>query len=141
MVAAGTAGADVLIILSRLRNTVHASGLRALAIGTAGRREGTLAGLPRADGAQVLEAADRQGGRDTWGLMDQIEGRLHFDPGVLLDQLLPRTIDVLNKLMAATPVEQLPRVHLKPEDQVPPSSRDAAFGELERQSVRWQLGM
>ncbi len=60
VVTAGTAEADTLIILSRLRNTVHEVGLPALAIGFPGRREGTLVGLPRADRDRILEAADRR---------------------------------------------------------------------------------
>jgi len=97
--------------------------------------------LPRSDGAQILEAADHLGGRDSWGFVDLIEDRLHFEPGILLDQLLPRMIDVLNELMEATPVQRLPRVSLKPGNQVPPGSWDAAFSEHERQSIRWQLGI
>ena len=141
VVAAGAAGADTLIILSRLRNTVHEAGLLALAIGFPGRREGTLVGLPRADSDRILEAADRQGGRDAWGLQELLPGRLHADPGVLLDRLLPQVIGLLNELMTATPVERLSGVSLEPEDRVPPRGRGEAFGERERHSIRWQLGL
>lgn len=140
-VAADTPGSDIVTILSRLRNTVHAAGLQALAIGPRGHREGTLAGLTCREGNQVLDAADRQGGRGVWGLQNLVEGRLHFDPGVLLEQLLPRVIGVMNKIMAATPVEQLARVSLKADDSLPPGDQDPAFGKQERQSIRWQLGM
>ncbi len=141
VVTAGTAGADTLIILSRLRNTVHEVGLPALAIGFPGRREETLVGLPRADRDRILEAADRRGGRDVWGLQELLPGRLHADPGVLLDRLLPLVIELLNELMTATPVEQLSGVSLKPEDRVPPRGWGEAFGERERHSIRWQLGL
>src|ERR1700752_1056774 len=66
VVADGTAGADIMTIASTLRNTVHEAGLPALAIGLPGRRAGTLAGLPRADGDRILAAADRRGGREAW---------------------------------------------------------------------------
>ena len=108
VVAAGTAGADTLTILSRLRNTVHEAGLPALAVGLPGRREGTLVGLPRADSERILEAADRHGGREAWGLQELLLGRLHAEPGVLLERLLPPVIELLNELMTATPVEELP---------------------------------
>jgi hypothetical protein len=65
VVTAGTPGADTLTILRPLGNTVHEAGLPALAIlALPGHREGTLAGLPRADSDQILEAADRRGGRE-----------------------------------------------------------------------------
>jgi hypothetical protein len=141
VVAVGTAGADTLTILSRLRNTVHEAGLPALAIGFPGRREGTLVGLPRADSDRILEAADRRGGRDAWGLQELLPGRLHADPGVLLDRLLPQVIELLNELMTATPVGQLSGVSLKPEDRVPLRGLGGAFSERERHSIRWQLGL
>jgi hypothetical protein len=141
VVAVGTAGADTLTILSLLRNTVHEAGLPALAIGFPGRREGTLAGLPRAHSDRILEAADRRGGRDAWGLQEIVPGRLHADPGFLLDRLLPRVIELLNELMTATPVGQLSGVLLKPGDSVPPRGLGEAFGEPERRSILWQLGL
>lgn len=141
VVTAGTAAADIMTILSKLRNTVHEAGLPALAIGFPGRRDGTLVGLPRADTNRILAAADRRGGRDSWGLQELLPGRLHADPGVLLDRLLPLVIELLNELMTATPVEQLSGVSLKPEDQVPPRGTGEAFGERERHSIRWQLGL
>jgi hypothetical protein len=62
-------------------------------------------------------------------------------PGILLDRLLPLVIDLLNELMTATPVERLSGVSLQPRDLVPPRGRGEAFGECERQSIRWQLGL
>src|ERR1019366_1516900 len=67
----------------------------------------TLAGLPGTDGARILAAADRNGGRAEWGLRELIPGRLHAEPAVLLERLLPAIIKLLNELMAATPVEDL----------------------------------
>lgn len=141
VVTTGTAGHDTLTILRLLRNTVHAAGLQALAVGPPGRREETLIGLPSADASRVLAAADRQGGRDTWGLRELLPGRLHADPGVLLERLLPETIELLNSLMAATPVEQLAGVSLQPADLLPPAGPNQPFGERERRSIRWQLGL
>jgi hypothetical protein len=98
-------------------------------------------GLPRADSDRILKAADRHGGRDAWGLQELLPGRLHADSGVLLDRLLPQVIELLNELMTATPVEQLSGVSLKPEDRMPPHGRGEVFGERERHSIRWQLGL
>ena len=141
IVAPETPGADALTILRLLRNTVHDTGLPALAIGLPGRREGTLAGLPSAARDQILEAADRQGGRQGWGLREPLPGRLHADPYLLLERLLPAVIELLNDLMAATPVEKLSGISLKPEHSAPPGGKFNKFGERERQSIRWQLGL
>jgi hypothetical protein len=67
--------------------------------------------------------------------------RLHVEPGILLDRLLPLVIDLLNELMTATPVERLSGVSLRPRDLVPPRGRGEACGDCERQSIRWQLGL
>jgi len=93
-----------------------------------------------ADRARILAAADRNGGRAEWGLRELIPGRLHAGPAVLLERLLPAIIKLLNELMAATPVEDLSGVALKPERHAPPQDRNSPFGERERLSIRWQLG-
>ena len=137
-VAASIPGHDALTILRLLRNSVHETGLTAMGIGLPGLREGTLIGLPSADRERILAAADRLGGRTEWGLRELIPGRLHAEPDLLLERLLPAVIELLNELMATTPVENLSGVSLTPEKHSPP--RDSPFGERERSSVRWQLG-
>jgi hypothetical protein len=141
VVAAKTPGRDALTILRLLRNTVHAAGLPALAVGGPGQRQETLVGLPSTDASRILAAADRQGGHEAWGLRELLPERLHADPGVLLERLLPAVIELLNSLMAATPVEQLSGVSLQPEDLFPPPGQNQAFGKRERLSIRWQLGL
>jgi hypothetical protein len=141
IVAIGTAGFDTVEILRLLRNTVHGSGLRALAVGGSGCPEETFVGLPRADSTKILAAADRQGGRAAWGLREIRPNEFHADPGVLLERLVPAVIDLLNDLMARTPVETLPGVTLKPEDAAPPADNYQPFAERTRQSIRWQLGL
>ena len=111
-----------------------------MAIGLPGRSEGTLAGLPREDNERILAAVDRCGGRDNWGLRELLPGRLHADPGALVERLLPQVVDLLNELMTATPVEQLSGVSLRPADLVPPRGGEG-YDERERHSIRWQLGL
>lgn len=123
----GTSGADTLTILRLLRNTVHEAGLPALAVGPPGRRQSTLAGLPRAASQQILEAADRRGGREAWGLQELLPGRLHAEPGILLERIVPAAMALLNDLMTSTPVEELSGVSLQPEDLESPRSMSDAF--------------
>jgi hypothetical protein len=141
VVGPGTIGLDTLTILRLLRNTVHAAGLKALAVSHGGAREETLVGLPRADRAEILAAADRRGGREAWGLREVLPGELHADPGLLLERLLPAVSQLLNELMTATPVERLGGVALKPDDFLPPAGDHQPFAARERQSIRWQLGL
>jgi hypothetical protein len=91
--------------------------------------------------ARILAAVDRRGGRAAWGLRELLPDRMHADPSVLLERLLPAVLELLNELMAATPVETLAHVSLKPEDLLPPAGLDQSFGERERHSIRWQLGL
>jgi hypothetical protein len=138
----GTAGLDTLTVVRLLRNTVHGAGLKALAVGRSARTDQqTLIGLPRADRAEILDVAERRGGRESWGLREVVPGELHADPRALLERLLPDVIALLNDLMAATPVESLAGVTLKPSDLGPPAGAHEAFAEYRRRSIRWQLGL
>ena len=90
----------------------------------------------------MLAAFAALGGDEAWGVEELIAGRMHADPGILLEQLLPRVLDMLNKIMDETPVEQLSGVSLEPEDSEPPvEGHSEPFHELNRQSIRWQLGL
>ena len=62
-----------------------------------------------------------------------------IDFRMLLERLLPSVTGLLNELMTATPVERLSGVSLRPQDLAPP--RGDGFGERERLSIRWQLGL
>jgi hypothetical protein len=141
VVAATSEGADTLTILRSLRNSIHGEGLTALAVGGGIGRDETLVALPRADAERILEAIDRlSGDRSTWGVSERLPGRIHADPALLLERLLPHVIKLLNDLMRETPVEHLvpAGVELRP---TPPEHADSPFRELYRQSIRWQLGL
>lgn len=141
LVANGSVGHNTLTILTRLRNSVHGETLAALAVRGPGRHHDTLVGLPRDAIIEVLDAIKNLGGEKVWGVTERISGRLHADPGVLLEQLFPQVIDLLNSLMARTPIERLPNVNLTPENLLPPADPDSPFSERNRQSIRRQLGL
>jgi len=42
-----------------------------------------------------------------FGVRELLPDRIHADPGVLLDAIFARTLDLLNELMRLTPVERL----------------------------------
>lgn len=82
------------------------------------------------------------GGLANWGVEELIPGHLHFDPGVLLEELFPRVLAMLNDIMVQTPVERLAHVTLPSTDLNPTVWRDSeTFDEQFRQSIRWQLGL
>ena len=48
-----------------------------------------------------------------WGLRELLPARLHAEPGVPLQRLLPAVIELLNELMTGTPAGTLSGVSLK----------------------------
>jgi hypothetical protein len=130
-----------LTILRLLRNAIHGEALQPLAVGVGRPRERTLVTLPHADTARIAAAIDALGDNTQWGVESIIPGRLHFDPGLLVEQLIPRVLALLNGVMKATPVEQLGHVSLDVTDSLPPHDRFDTLGEMNRQSIRWELGL
>jgi hypothetical protein len=140
VVADGTPGGHTLTILNALRNSIHGVALDALAVGSmTGQREDTLVGLPYGEADDVVAAMDGLGGREAFGVHELLPGRIHADPGVLLDALFAMTLELLNELMRLTPVEHLDGVSLSPEHEHPPT--DSPFDERSGRSIRWQLGL
>ena len=119
--AASTDETHTLTILRLLRNSIHGEALPPLAVGQGGRRDRTLVGLPASEQAELLAAFTALGGKAEFGVEEVIPGRIHADPGVLLEQLLPRVLRMLNKIMDATPVEQFLGVSLQSSDLEPPT--------------------
>jgi len=139
---AATDELHALTILRLLRNAIHGEALPALAVGQGRRRDRTLVGLPASQQTELLAAFAALGDDAAWGVEELIPGRMHADPGILLEQLLPRVLLMLNKIMDATPVEQLSGVSLESSHLQPPvGAHSEPFRELNRQSIRWQLGL
>jgi hypothetical protein len=139
---AGTDELHALTILRLLRNAIHGEALPALAVGQGQRRDRTLVGLPASQQAELLAAFAALGDEEVWGVEELIPGRIHADPGVLLEQLLPRVLRMLNETMDETPMEQLSGVSLQSADLEPPvGPHSEPFQEVNRQSIRWQLGL
>ena len=114
--------------------------MTALGVGLPGHREGTLANLLSPEVPRIRAAAERQGGAESWGFRDLLPGRLCAEPDTLLQRLLHEVTQLLNGIMEATPVETLSDVSLSPSDLLPPIG-NGEFGERERHSIRWQLGL
>ncbi|MFF2044019.1 hypothetical protein ACFVVX_26730 [Kitasatospora sp. NPDC058170] len=137
-------GTDVkrsLLILRKLRNSVHGEALAPLALHRGREIDRMLVGLPREDMREILEAIDGLGGRNLWGVESHVPDRLHIGPGILVENIFAHTFSALNDLMREMPVEALSHVQLKPSDCVPPQGNRHRFSEMKLDSVRWQVGL
>ncbi len=126
----GTPLANTLVILTRLRNTVHSEMIRAT-MQQSGRKRDAPIRLPDDEQQEILDAMDALGGRMAWGVSVALDGSTVVDPGAFVDQLLPRVLTLLNTVMEYTPGGAGP----KPSIQGP-----RWYDERNRLSIRWQLG-
>lgn len=140
VVAPDSPGYHTLTILRLLRNSVHGEALQALAVQTSSQIS-TALGLPKSDMTTLLAAMDALGGQAAWSAQQLIPGSVHVDPGVLLEQLFPRVLELLNELMKNTPVEQLSHLTASTTLSSIPDDPHGPFAERNRLSIRWQLGL
>ena len=125
--------ADVLTILSRLRNTVHGQAIQATMRQNGQLRDAPIS-LPAEHESQVLASMDNLGGRAAWGAQPGAGGAVAVDPGQFVEQLFPVVLRLLNAVMAATPP-----VYVRGQ-QPHPDSGPRWYSERNRLSVSWQLG-
>lgn len=143
VVSRGTEGASALTILRRLRNQIHGEAMQGIAVQTFRMQESLIA-LPSDAAEDVLEATEALGGHDAWGLRSVLPETIHIDPGVLVEQLFPVVLQLLNNLMEQTPVENLVASETELPTGPPEQDRDGRlldpFKPKIMSSVRWLLG-
>ena len=145
VVDAETANVHALTILRLLRNSVHGAALQGMAVFKSGSPVESMIGLPARDETAILAAMRAVGGEASWGVHSSLRGRTYVDPGVLVDRLFEAIVDLLNELMAKTPVERLPAVTTSVIETDAPTPSGQS-GELDpfapwiRESIRLQLG-
>jgi hypothetical protein len=93
--------AYTLIILSRLRNTIHSEMIRAT-VRQSVRSQDAFIRLPDEDEETILEAMDALGGRAAWGARTDHDGSAALDPGLFVERLLPKVLTLLNAVMEHT---------------------------------------
>lgn len=138
LVAEGTDGHAALLILSRLRNSVHGEFLSPVVF-MEDQANKIVVRLPRSSRQDILDAVDQLGGRGYWGIKNVMADEAHVDAGVLVERLLPRVAGLLNAIMDATPVDTLSGVELSACTVSPPSG--GPFEARIRRIVRGQLGL
>lgn len=137
-----TPGGDLLDLLGILRNTIHGAGLESVGFSRALSSEPleTLVRLPPGEVDRVRQILQRQGWEENWGLEDMGAAMLHARPDSVIDSFLRPAGALLDRMMAATPVENLtPGVVVA----VPSPSHDPYFTLAVRhqQSALWQYGL
>jgi hypothetical protein len=93
---------DTLIILARLRNTVHSEMIRATMRQSVRSRDAVIR-LPKGDEQSILEAMEALGGREAWGVRTNADGSEVVDPGLFVELLFPKVLTLLNAVMERTP--------------------------------------
>ena len=124
-------------MLAKLRNTIHGPVLPEIRQHESLRPESIWFGLPGSDADAILHAIDRLGGRELWGATESQTGEFQADPGSLADQVIIRTVNLLNAVQAETPVERMQGVTA---GHATPDPTDELLGIDGRQRVRLQLG-
>jgi hypothetical protein len=114
----------VLLVLARLRNSVHGAAAAPLGIRTPvlGRVD-TLIEFPDLDTKMLAAYLGKLGGAEHWGMRVVIRDRVHFDPDLLLENVFAAAVKVIDNAMAATPVERFYGVALTEEQRETPKLR------------------
>jgi hypothetical protein len=134
-------------LLAILRNTIHDVAIGAVGIADTGTYRRDRIALQITDDSSAGEESVSSliqllGGAREWAVERFYDDELLFDPRVLVEKLLFYVIEVLNLVMNITPVEILGGVSLSESDtEVPDETKVAFFTKMNRESIRWQLGI
>jgi hypothetical protein len=138
----GTDTREILTVLRGLRNSVHGEALKPLIINSGLRQSRTLIGLPASDEAELFVAFSALGADSSWGILPAKDGRMHIDPGLLLDQLFPRVLEIVNRIMKESDLEVIDGIQIRPEDLVPDERISFAKTVISwQQTLLWQLAV
>jgi hypothetical protein len=134
-------------LLAKLRNTIHDVAIGAVGIAEIGTYRRDRIALHISDDASagqwsISGLIQSLGGAEEWAVERFFGDELLFDPRVLVEKLLLLVVQVLNLVMEKTPVETLSGVSLSERDvEIPTSETVAFFTVMNRQGIRWQLGL
>jgi hypothetical protein len=138
IVGPNTRGRAVLEVIRLLRNTVHAQAMSQIGVKKPStRRMDYHAVLPLDHAAEIEEAIAEIGNLEDWGVDRSLEGRHYIEMRRFVENLVPIAVQILNDILAATPVELLGSVPVDDEG----SGADEAWRSDYRIRIRWQLGL
>jgi hypothetical protein len=133
---------DLFEAIRTLRNTVHGTSTFWMAQGgrPGGRPDETLVCLPPDEVDKLLEIAHRNDWAAQWGLEELRPGLAHVQPDRIVDSFLRLSLAVLDRLMAATPVESLLPNGVEVDGGCGPDVDDGPFSRRNRFSICAQFG-
>ena len=139
----GSEDFHTLRVLRLLRNCVHGEALQQLAVVSGPKRERTLVAVPEADLQELETSFEASGGRVAWGVEELLPGRLHFDPGVFVEQLFPRVLTMLDHIMANSQTAEVEYASSQTADGASTDGQldPGTFSPQNRDGIRWQLGL
>ena len=122
---------------------MHGEALQPLAVVSGTKRERTLAAVPEADLQELETSFEASGGRVAWGVEELLPGRLHFDPGVFVEQLFPRVLTMLDHIMANSQTAEVEYASSQTADGASTDGQldPGTFSPQNRDGIRWQLGL
>ncbi|HZS41420.1 MAG TPA: hypothetical protein VFF06_31540 [Polyangia bacterium] len=98
---------DVIEMLFALRNTVHGETFHLIGLlHPNGEVANYHVSVPERNRQRLLDAAERLGGLESWGLRNSEATSLSFDLGRYVETLLPNATATLNSIMAAIDVDR-----------------------------------
>jgi hypothetical protein len=138
----GSSHAQAHEVLSLLRNSIHGEALNTLPVKRGSRTPiEHLLVLPPADRRKLKPLLTQLGGLERWGYED-LPGRYACVKAELVtEQLLPRGVRALDKLMSLTPVEELPGLPPDAELETGPPEDKAQWSEDMRHRIRLFSGL
>lgn len=135
--AEGTPGHQLFKVCRLLRNTVHGEGLHTTSVQRAGQPLRTLVALPEDDAADLQTLLSALGSDSaSWGLEPLTGQDEHLDPGVFVEELVPRVLALLDDTLRLTPLD---RLGVEPGQIGPPNTLD--FGPGTRARAALMLGL
>ncbi|KRC65396.1 hypothetical protein ASE12_11910 [Aeromicrobium sp. Root236] len=103
LVGPSTRGGRVFHVQRLLRNSVHDEMISAVRLETQQpKRRENIIGLPADLRARLLDHVQHLGGPEIWGVQEIVADQLHAQPGILVEQLLAESLDLLDGLIDAT---------------------------------------
>lgn len=129
-------GHAALEILRLLRNTIHAEGLDAVAVGAGPQNPAVWVRLSTTEGPLIAAAIDQLGMRDAWGLHVGADRRFLIAVGPLVENVLLNMLNVFRRIF-----EELEKVLLTMTGDLPPKGAPTLNEDLLALHLQWQVGL
>jgi hypothetical protein len=97
---------DISNIISKMRNTIHGAGLTTFAYNKANSQK-SFVQIPDIDAQKIWNTTESYDSAIKWGLQKFPDNTIAFEPYAFSQQLIDRTLDIVNTIASLTQVEKL----------------------------------